>query len=92
MNGSAIGRTAPHDQKSGRFAPGNTEYRAKRLRVAERVNQLAAEYNARSPVTLQLLRVAAEHLDQAERGSHFKSPSASPRAAQRQIRRDVQSH
>ena len=73
MNGSAIGRTAPHDQKSGRFAPGNTEYRAKRLRVAERVNQLGAEYNARSPVTLQLLRV-------------------SPRAAQRQIRRDVQSH
>jgi hypothetical protein len=63
MDGSAIGAVTDHDQL-GRFKSGNTEYAAKRRRVAELLAQLAVDYDA-SPSQQQLLAVAALHLDDA---------------------------
>jgi hypothetical protein len=64
MSGSTIGSNSAHDQL-GRFTAGNSEYRAKRLRIAALVEQLAADYAATSATAKQLLRIAAEHLDTA---------------------------
>jgi len=49
------------------FAKGNTEYRARKDRIADRVAQLATEYEAASSVSKQLLEIAAVHLDTAAR-------------------------
>jgi hypothetical protein len=63
MDGSASGAVAAHDQ-AGRFTAGNTEYRAKQRRIAERLAQLNADYDA-SPSQQQLLAIVARHLDDA---------------------------
>jgi hypothetical protein len=63
MDGSAIGAATDHD-RLGRFKNGNSEYAAKRRRIAERLVQLSADYNA-SPSQQQLLAIAARHLDDA---------------------------
>ena len=65
MDGSANG--TEHDPLSGRFQPGNSEWRAKKRRLAERLAQLIAEYDT-SPALLQVLTIAARHLEDAERG------------------------
>jgi hypothetical protein len=62
MDGSANGVVAAHSQSSGRFTAGNSEYRAKLGRLADRLTRLQAEYEA-SP----LLPIIARHLDDAER-------------------------
>ena len=64
MDGSATGAAVGHD-RSGRFVAGHTEYAAKRRRIAERVAALAQDFDAKSPVSQMLLRIAAEHIDQA---------------------------
>jgi hypothetical protein len=61
MDGSASGAVAAHDQ-AGRFTAGNTEYRAKQRRIAERLAQLNADYDGSQQ---QLLAIVARHLDDA---------------------------
>jgi hypothetical protein len=58
---------APSSAKPWLFAKGNTEYRARKDRIADRVAQLATEYEAGSAVAKQLLEIAAVHLDTAAR-------------------------
>jgi hypothetical protein len=81
MDGSAIGAVAAHDQL-GRFTTGNTEYRAKQKRLAERLAQLRLEFDP-SPLQLQLLRVACRHLDDAERGRSALVRTRASNAARR---------
>jgi hypothetical protein len=64
MDGSAAGAAAGHD-RLGRFVNGHSEYAARRRRVAERLQQLEADYDAASPANRQLLAIAAQHLDDA---------------------------
>ena len=65
MDGTANGATASHDRK-GRFLAGNNEYAAKRRRIAAKVKQLAADYDASTPTQKLLLHAAARNLDAAE--------------------------
>jgi hypothetical protein len=62
MDGSTIG----HDGL-GRFTNGNSEYRARKARVAERLRQLSLDLDP-SPSQQQLLPIIAKHLDDAEYG------------------------
>ena len=64
MDGSANSATAGHD-RLGRFVNGHNEYAARRRRVAERLQQLSADYDVSSPANQQLLAIAAQHLDDA---------------------------
>jgi hypothetical protein len=64
MDGSATSAAAGHDG-TGRLLPGHTEWHARKRRLAALVEQLAAEYDTRSPIAKQLLLIAAQHLDQA---------------------------
>jgi hypothetical protein len=61
-----------------RFQPGNSAFRAKTRRIAERLAQLEAEYDA-SP----LLGVIARHLDDAMRGRTPLVRTRASNAAQR---------
>jgi hypothetical protein len=63
MDGLAGGTVSDHD-RLGRFKNGNSEYAAKRRRIAERLAQLSTDYAA-SPSQQQLLAIAARHLDDA---------------------------
>jgi hypothetical protein len=81
MDGSAIGAVADHD-KLGRFTTGNTEYRAKQKRLAERLAQLNADYDA-TPSQQQLLAIAARHLDDAERARSALARTRASNAARR---------
>ncbi len=84
MDGSAIGAVAAHDQL-GRFTTGNTEYRAKQQRVAERVRQLALDYDP-SPSQRMLLSIIARHLDDAERARTAERRVRAGNAATRLLR------
>ena len=64
MGGSAVGATADH-RRDRRFVAGNSAHHQKQRRIAALVDQLAAEYDAASPVAKQLLRIAALQLDTA---------------------------
>ena len=66
MDGSAISPSSQHSRRTGRFVAGNTEYRARQQRIAERVRQLALDYDP-SPSQLMLLPIIARHMDDAER-------------------------
>src|SRR5262249_38079374 len=66
MNGSANGAAAGHDSASGQFLPQNSEYRAKRLRLADRLAKLRLDYHP-SPSQEMLLVVIAGDLEDAER-------------------------
>src|SRR6516164_1882529 len=66
MNGSANGAAAGHDSASGQFLPQNTEYRAKRLRLADRLAKLRLDYDP-GPAQEMLLVIIASALDDAER-------------------------
>jgi hypothetical protein len=81
MNGSAFGRVSGHDPRSGRFTNGNSEYRARQQRVAERLQQLCADYDASRPVNRQLLSIAAQHLDDAAMTRIAAKRASSTRAA-----------
>jgi len=75
MDGSMAGMAAGHNRLNGRFTVGNTEYRARQQRLAERVRQLTLDYDP-SPSQLELLPIIARHLDDALRG----------RSAERRVR------
>jgi hypothetical protein len=66
MNGSATGTAPGHDERTGRFTNGHSEYRARKQRLAERVRQLTLDYDP-GPSQLMLLPIIARHLDDAER-------------------------
>jgi hypothetical protein len=74
MDGSAAGTAAAHDEL-GRFRAGNSEYRARKQRLAEIVRTLAAEFDP-TPSQVRLLPIIARHMDDAERA----------RTAERRIR------
>jgi hypothetical protein len=82
MDGSLIGFTAAHDPGSGRFLNGNSEYRAKQRRIADRLAQLLLDYDP-SPSQRQLLAVAARHLDDADKGRTALTRTRASNAARR---------
>jgi hypothetical protein len=65
MDGTASGAVAGHDRQ-GRFVNGHSEYAARRRRVAEIAQTLAAEFDP-TPSQVRLLAIAARHMDDAER-------------------------
>ena len=83
-HGSAIGTASDHDRR-GRFVSGNTEYRAKQQRIAERVQQLALDYDP-SPSQQMLLAIIARHLDDAERARTAERRVRAGNAANRLLR------
>jgi hypothetical protein len=85
MDGSASGAMASHDQRSGQFTAGNTEYRAKQRRIAERAEQLCAEYDP-TPSQRMLLLTIARHLDDAERGRSAIVRTRASNVARRMLR------
>ena len=88
MKGSADGVAArAHDPASGQFLPQNSEYRARRLRLADRLAKLRLDYDP-SPSQEMLLVVIAGHLDDAERA---RSPIVRMRAANvaRRLLKDI---
>jgi hypothetical protein len=84
MDGSANGTVAHHDRR-GRFANGNTEYRAKQQRIAEKARQLALDYDP-SPSQQMLLSIVARHLDDAERARTAERRVRAGNAANRLLR------
>jgi hypothetical protein len=84
MDGSASGAVAHHDRR-GRFANGNTEYRAKQQRIAEKARQLALDYDL-SPSQRMLLPIIARHLDDAERARSAERRVRAGNAANRLMR------
>jgi hypothetical protein len=67
------------------FRPGNTEYAAKRRRIADRLAQLIADHDA-SPSQKQLLAVVANHLDDAERARSLVARVRAGNAARRLLK------
>jgi hypothetical protein len=84
MDGSANGAVVVHDRR-GRFASGNTEYRAKQQRIAEKARQLALDYDP-SPSQHILLSIIARHLDDAERARSAERHIRAGNAANRLLR------
>ncbi len=85
MDGSAVGTASHHDRRSGRFLSGNTEYRAKQNRIAERLAQLSAEYDS-TPSQAMLLAIVARHLDDAEPARTTERRVKAANAANRLLR------
>jgi hypothetical protein len=85
MNGSANGVTAAHDPISGQFLPRNSEYRAKRQRLADRLAKLRVDYDP-SPSQEMLLVVIAGHLDDAERCRSAVARTRASNAARRLLK------
>ena len=85
MDGSAIGTASGHDRRRGRFVNGNTEYRARKDRLAERVRQLALDLDP-SPSQCMLLPIIARHLDDAERGRSAIARTRATNAARRLLK------
>jgi hypothetical protein len=84
MDGSAISTAAGHD-RLGRFTRGHSEYAAKRKRVGERLLQLIDHYDA-DAAQQQLLRVAAELLDEAATTRNLERRAKAANAANRILR------
>jgi hypothetical protein len=84
MDGSATGTAAAHDEL-GRFRAGNSEYRARLQRLAERVRQLTLDLDP-SPSQRQLLPIIARHLDDAERARTAERRVRAGNAANRLLR------
>jgi hypothetical protein len=72
MDGTDIDDTVIRDAKGrfhdiqGRFVNGHSEYAARKRRVAEIVQILAAEFDL-TPSQVRLLPIIARHMDDAER-------------------------
>jgi hypothetical protein len=86
MDGTANSAVAGHD-RLGRFVSGHSEYAARRRRVAERLQQLCADYDASSPASRQLLAIAAQHLDDAAVTRIAGKRTSSTRAAMKVLDR-----
>ena len=85
MNGSVTGKAAGHDEQSGRFTNGHSEYRARKDRLAERVRQLTLDYDP-GPAQQQLLPIIARHLDDAERARTAERRVRAANAARRLLK------
>jgi hypothetical protein len=85
MDGSANGAAAGHDSASGQFLPQNSEYRAKRLRLADRLAKLRLDYDP-SPSQEMLLVVIASALDDAERARSAALRTRATNAARRLLK------
>jgi hypothetical protein len=85
MDGSATGTTSGHDERSGRFTNGHSEYRARKDRLAERVRQLTLDFDP-SPSQQMLLPIIARHLDDAERARTAERRVRAGNAANRLLR------
>ena len=85
MDGSPTGSVMAHDEITGRFRAGNSEWHAKRRRIADRLARLRLEYDP-SPSQEQLLAVVARHLDDAERARTAVSRTRASNAARRLLR------
>jgi hypothetical protein len=85
MDGSATGAASGHDERSGRFTNGHSEYRARKARLAERIRQLSLDYNP-TPSQLMLLPIIARHLDDAERARTAERRVRAGGAADRLLR------
>jgi hypothetical protein len=68
-----------------RFQAGNTEYRAKRDRIAARLAQLIADHDP-TPSQKQILAVVANHLDDAERARSLVQRVRAGNAARRLLK------
>jgi hypothetical protein len=58
MDGSATGTASGHNRLNGRFVRGHSEYRARKQRLAEIVQTLAAEFDP-TPSQVRLLPIIA---------------------------------
>ena len=76
--------TASND-KPWRFRPGNSEYRAKKQRIAARLEQLLADHDP-TPSQKQLLAIIAGHLDDAERARSAIARTRATNAARRLLK------
>ena len=85
MDGSANGVAAAHDPASGQFLPRNSEYRARRQRLADRLAKLRVDY-APSPSQEMLLPIIAGHLDDAERCRSAIARTRATNAARRLLK------
>src|SRR6516162_10233625 len=85
MDGSMAGMAAGHNRLNGRFTVGNTEYRARQQRLAERVRQLTLDFDP-SPSQLMLLPIIARHLDDAERARSAIARTRATNAARRLLK------
>ena len=81
-DGVANGAVADRD-RSGRFIAGNTARDAKRRRIAAKIRELTAEYDASTPARRMMLRIAAGHLDTAENARRAVTRVRSANAAMR---------
>jgi hypothetical protein len=84
MDGFANGAVTHHDRR-GRFANGNTEYRAKQQRIAEKARQLALDYDP-SPSQQQQLKAIARFLDDSERCRTVEKRAKAANTANRLLR------
>jgi hypothetical protein len=85
MNGSPTGSALAHDEITGRFRAGNSEWHAKKRRIADRLARLHLDYDP-SPSQEQLLAVVARHLDDAERGRSAVARIRATNAARRLLK------
>jgi hypothetical protein len=79
------GTAAGHDERSGRFTNGHSEYRARKDRLAERERQLTLDFDP-SPSQRMLLPIIARHLDDAERARTAERRVRAGNAANRLLR------
>jgi hypothetical protein len=78
-------RTSSDHDRLGRFTSGNTDYRAKRDRIAARLAQLIADHDP-TPSQKQILAVVAHHLDDAERARSLVQRVRAGNAARRLLK------
>jgi hypothetical protein len=67
------------------FRPGHSEYRAKKQRIAARLEQLLADHDP-TPSQKQILAVVAHHLDDAERARSLVQRVRAGNAARRLLK------
>jgi hypothetical protein len=72
--------------RSGRFATGNRVHDVKRHRIAAKIKQLAADYDAVTPAQKLMLKIAAQNLDAAEIARNATTRERSTNVALRCLR------
>lgn len=85
MDGSGTGLALAHD-RLGRFVTGHSEYRARKERLAEKVRQLAVDYDLSAPSQRMLAPIIAAHLDDAERARSQDKRTRAANTAQRLLK------
>jgi len=86
LDGSFRSAQSGHDPATGRFRSGNTAYRARQDRIAEKLDALRKTYDAASPGDMALLAAVAVHLADADIARSRVSRSRATNAAVRLLR------